>query len=473
MDRKEHWQQVFTTKGEQDVSWFEALPAMSLQMLESAGLGPETCVLDVGGGDSHLVDALASRGLDCLAVLDVSGAALHRAQERLGALAGAFTWIESDVTGAWSVKPMDIWHDRAVFHFLTTDEERTRYRAHLLDTVKPGGAVIIATFALDGPERCSGLPVARYSADSLAAELGGEFTLIEARRHEHRTPWGAIQPFVYARFRREPVVAPILSGKDASAPAVFAPLTVLREAKRQRQLPALHVPPVCLLDPDGDIVRWLKRTGIGTLSDTWACYHSELYEFDLAGARVGVVGCAVGAPYAVLVAEQLFASGCEVLFSITSAGRIGTRATPPYFVLVSQALRDEGTSYHYLPVARFVGAAPELLASARSALSAAGVDVAEGASWTTDAPFRETDRAIADAAAQGVLAVEMECAGLYAFARARERPVLCFAHVTNTMGQSELEFEKGHEDGVHASLRLLEPLIRARIGRRHDRPGVG
>jgi hypothetical protein len=203
MDRKQHWQQVFSTKGERDVSWFEALPATSLQMMEAAGLGPETCVLDVGGGDSRLVDALASRGLDCLAVLDVSGAALHRAQERLGNLAGAFTWIESDVTDAWSLKPMDIWHDRAVFHFLTTAGERARYRAHLLQTVKPGGAVIIATFALDGPDRCSGLPVSRYSAETMAAELGHEFALIEAVRHEHLTPWGATQPFVYARFRRE------------------------------------------------------------------------------------------------------------------------------------------------------------------------------------------------------------------------------------------------------------------------------
>jgi len=202
MDRKAHWQRVFTTKREQDVSWFEALPAASLQMMESAGLGPGTCVLDVGGGDSRLVDELASRGLDCLAVLDVSRAALHRAQERLGSLAGAFTWIETDVTADWSLKPMDIWHDRAVFHFLTTADERATYRTHLLQTVKPGGAVIIATFAPDGPERCSGLPVARYSADTLAKELGVDFTLIEAMRHEHRTPWGATQPFVYARFRR-------------------------------------------------------------------------------------------------------------------------------------------------------------------------------------------------------------------------------------------------------------------------------
>jgi uridine phosphorylase len=465
MTHKDHWEQVFTSKGEQDVSWFEALPVMSLQMMEAAGLGPDTCVLDVGGGDSRLVDVLASRGLDCLAVLDVSGTALHRAQERLGELAGAFTWIESDVTASWSLKPMDIWHDRAVFHFLTTAEERARYRTHVLQTVKPGGAVIIATFAPDGPERCSGLPVARYSSDMLAAELGSDFHLVEAMRHEHQTPWGAIQPFVYARFERERGSPPLLSAKDVTAPAVFEPLTVLREAKRQRQLPGLRVPAVCVLDPDGDIVRWLRKTGAGTLSDTWACYHSEMYEFELAGTQVGVVGCAVGAPYAVLVAEQMFASGCEVLFCITSAGQIGQRAAPPYFVLVTQALRDEGTSYHYVPASRFADADQALLTSARAALVSAGVDIIEGASWTTDAPFRETAAAIANADALGVLAVEMECAGLYAFATATHRPVLCFAHVTNTMGRSEKEFEKGEDDGVRASLGLLEPLVRDEVGR--------
>ena len=119
MQRKEHWERVYTTKGEQDVSWFEALPTISIQMLEAAGLTRETCVLDVGGGDSRLVDHLAARGMDCLAVLDVSGAALRRAQSRLGDAAAVPVWIESDVTGDWSLKPMDIWHDRAVFHFLT------------------------------------------------------------------------------------------------------------------------------------------------------------------------------------------------------------------------------------------------------------------------------------------------------------------------------------------------------------------
>ncbi|CAG0968961.1 Purine nucleoside phosphorylase DeoD-type [Myxococcaceae bacterium] len=254
--------------------------------------------------------------------------------------------------------------------------------------------------------------------------------------------------------------APILSCKDPSAPSVFSPLTVLSEAKRQKGLAALRVPRVCVLDPDGDIVRSLLRTGRGRRSETWACYHSELYEVDLEGVRVGVVGCAVGAPYAVLVAEQMFSCGCELLVSITSSGQISRAAEPPYFVLVTRALRDEGTSYHYLAPARYAEASAETLGAARAALREGGIEVLEGASWTTDAPFRETARAVALAEREGILAVEMESAALYAFAAAREKPVVCFAHVTNTMGQSEREFEKGHDDGVAASLRLVAALVR-------------
>jgi SAM-dependent methyltransferase len=204
MDSREHWNAIYTSKREQEVSWFEALPAVSLRMIEDAGLTAETCVIDVGGGDSRLVDQLVAKGLHCLAVLDVSGAALTRAQERLGAVASALTWIESDVANGWTLKPMDIWHDRAVFHFLTATEDRRRYRAHLRQTLKPGGSVIVATFALDGPPTCSGLPIERYSPESLAAELGEEFRLVDAVRCAHRTPWGSAQSFQYSRFTRIP-----------------------------------------------------------------------------------------------------------------------------------------------------------------------------------------------------------------------------------------------------------------------------
>ena len=202
MTRQDHWNAIYPTRNETDLSWFEAVPAVSLELLEAAGLTADTCVVDVGGGESRLVDALLARGLDCLAVLDVSGEALAHAKTRVGARAQAVTWIEADVTGPWSLKPMDIWHDRAVFHFLVEAEDRARYVAHLRDTLKPDGSAIIATFALDGPATCSGLPVVRYSAQTLAAELGGDFQLAETRARQHVTPWGGTQAFQYSRFRR-------------------------------------------------------------------------------------------------------------------------------------------------------------------------------------------------------------------------------------------------------------------------------
>jgi hypothetical protein len=202
MDRKQHWNHVFQTKTEREVSWFESLPETSLHLLEAAGLNVDTCVLDVGGGDSHLVDHLAARGMNCLAVLDVSGSALARARSRLGARAAIPTWLEADVAGEWTLKPMDIWHDRAVFHFLTSPDDRKRYRLHLLQTLKQGGSAIVATFSLDGPDHCSGLPVQRYSPETLSAELGPELAMVETLPHIHTTPWGISQSFVYCRFRR-------------------------------------------------------------------------------------------------------------------------------------------------------------------------------------------------------------------------------------------------------------------------------
>ena len=202
MDTKQHWEHIYRTKAEGDVSWFEALPAASLRMIEAAGIYPDTCVIDVGGGDSHLVDTLAARGLDCLAVLDVSGAALQRARTRLGDVAERLIWIEANVASEWSLKPMDIWHDRAVFHFLTGVDDRARYCDHLRQILKVGGNVIIATFALDGPESCSGLPVMRYSPETLSEELGDGFRLVGAEAYEHHTPWGSTQSFQYSRLVR-------------------------------------------------------------------------------------------------------------------------------------------------------------------------------------------------------------------------------------------------------------------------------
>lgn len=202
MDRTKHWESIYRTRGERDVSWFEEVPTVSLQLIEAAGLSPGTCVIDIGGGESRLVDELLARGLHCLAVLDVSHEALVHTRARLGEAAQTVRWIEADVTGAWSLEPMDIWHDRAVFHFLVDPADRRRYVARLRETVKPRGSAIIATFAPDGPERCSGLPVVRYSPATLADELGDGFRLIESRLHQHPTPGGPIQSFQYSRFQR-------------------------------------------------------------------------------------------------------------------------------------------------------------------------------------------------------------------------------------------------------------------------------
>jgi len=180
----------------------------------------------------------------------------------------------------------------------------------------------------------------------------------------------------------------------------------------------------------------------------------------LAGRGVGIVGCAVGAPFAVLVAEELFACGCELLISVTSAGQIVSAGPPPYFVIIDRALRDEGTSYHYAAPDVFAEANPGLIDAAKWALHEAGVSAHVGPSWTTDAPFRETAEAIAAARAKGILAVEMEAAALYTFARERGRRVLCLAHVTNTMGLSGQDFEKGEAQGADEALRVLEALAR-------------
>jgi uridine phosphorylase len=248
---------------------------------------------------------------------------------------------------------------------------------------------------------------------------------------------------------------PILADKDYKAHSVFEPANLLREARRQKKLPQEDVPEICVLDPDGDIVRALRRAGKAEASRSWACYHTELFEFEHEGTRFGIIGCAVGAAFAVLIAEELFESGCRFLVSVTSAGQITPLGAPPYFVVIDRALRDEGTSYHYLPPSDFAEAEPGLVDAVMAVLREAGLPVYRGATWTTDAPFRETEAAIAANRARNILAVEMEAAALYAFARARGRPVLCLAHVTNQMAVSSGDFEKGEEDGVAASLSVI------------------
>jgi uridine phosphorylase len=263
----------------------------------------------------------------------------------------------------------------------------------------------------------------------------------------------------------------ILEKKDTSAPSVFQPAALLREARRQKGLAAVDVPRACILDPDGDIVRRLVQTNRATPFEHWACYHTTLYTFTLGTETVGIIGCAVGAPFAVLVAEELFASGCRFLVSLTSAGQIAPAIdarsasgeplfqAPPYFVIIERALRDEGTSHHYAPPAEYSEADAALVSAAARALDGVDARIVVGASWTTDAPFRETAEAIAAARQKGALAVEMESAALYAFARASGNSVLCLAHVTNTMAQAGDDFEKGEADGTVTALRVLEAIV--------------
>jgi uridine phosphorylase len=237
--------------------------------------------------------------------------------------------------------------------------------------------------------------------------------------------------------------APILARKHHDKPSVFTPEGLLREARRQKGLPAAAAPQVGFLDPDGDIVRRLVSDGAARRDPDWACYHTDLYRCAREGIELGLIGCAVGASYAVLLAEQLFASGCQLLISMTSAGRLAALRPPPYFVLIDRALRDEGTSYHYLPPSEFSAAEGDLVALMQGAFAAVGQPVERGATWTTDAPFRETEAAVEAMRSRGLMAVEMEAAALYAFASARREPVLCFAHVTNQMAQVHGDFEKG------------------------------
>ncbi|MGH6631426.1 MAG: nucleoside phosphorylase, partial [Burkholderiales bacterium] len=204
--------------------------------------------------------------------------------------------------------------------------------------------------------------------------------------------------------------APILAGKHYAASSVFTPEGLLREARRQKSLLTATVPPVCVLDPDGDIVRRLVADGTARRDTAWACYRTELYRSPQDDVELGFIGCAVGAPFAVLVAEQLFAPGCRFLISMTSAGQVAALRPTPYFLLIDRALRDEGTSYHYVPPPDFSMAPSDLVSLMAGASDTLGLPAERGATWTTDAPFRETAKAVEAMRSRGLLAVEMEAA---------------------------------------------------------------
>jgi uridine phosphorylase len=256
-------------------------------------------------------------------------------------------------------------------------------------------------------------------------------------------------------------LTPILADKHYDAASAFTPENLLREARRQKGISAAKAPAICVLDPDGDLVRQLEGAGRTRLDRGWPCYHTDLHRVREGDLEFGIVGRAVGASFAVLIAEQPFASGCELLISMTSAGQLAPLRPPPYFILIDKALRDEGTSYHYLPATEFSHASERLLNALSGAFAHLSVPVERGATWTTDAPFRETAETIGAMKGRNLLAVEMEAAALYAFATARKKPVICFAHVTNQMARIEGDFEKGEADGTVDALAVIRAAAEA------------
>ena len=203
MDHKQHWEQIYSTKPSDAVSWFQDHADQSLRLIHNTRLGRNAAIIDVGAGASTLVDDLLAEGYTDLTVLDLSPAALMVAKQRLAKHAECVRWAEGDVTRAeFPVHRFDIWHDRAVFHFLTKPADRQAYVEQVIRSVRPGGHVIVATFAGDGPEKCSGLPVVRYQPESLHAEFGDAFLLVGHEKEAHHTPSGAVQQFVYCYCRK-------------------------------------------------------------------------------------------------------------------------------------------------------------------------------------------------------------------------------------------------------------------------------
>ena len=197
-----HWEKIHRSKAVDAVSWFQPTPEPSLTLIGLAGGTKETGIIDIGAGASHLVDALLDHGYGDVTVLDISQTALDQHRSRLGAKATRVDWIRADVTNWQPARVYDIWHDRATFHFITDPADQAAYAAVLNTALKPGGSAIIGTFAPDGPETCSGLPIVRHDADSIGKVLGADFELVDTRRHEHRTPWGSVQHFQFSTFRK-------------------------------------------------------------------------------------------------------------------------------------------------------------------------------------------------------------------------------------------------------------------------------
>lgn len=245
------------------------------------------------------------------------------------------------------------------------------------------------------------------------------------------------------------------------AESAFTAEGLVTAVRETRGLPAVSVPPVCVLDFDGDLTDWLVRERRVEAFEPWACFHTAMYVLEAGGVRCGVIARTIGGPYSVLVAEQLQVSGASVILGLTSAGRISSALPLPSYVIPTCAVRDEGTSFHYLPPADRVDAPTALSGLLAEEVASLGLPVAQGCVWTTDAPYRETKHELERHAAEGVLAVEMQAASLFAFGRARNANIGVVAHVTNAVDHAEEQFDKGtDEDGFM----LLRAMLRA--GRR-------
>jgi purine-nucleoside phosphorylase len=251
----------------------------------------------------------------------------------------------------------------------------------------------------------------------------------------------------------------IFDNKYYNEPSVFLPENLLREARRQKNKKECDVPLICLLDPDGDLAEYLIKHNLATKNNCWACYHSQLYSFELEAKKIGIIPCIVGSSYAVLVAEQLFVSGCRSLISVTSAGIIKQPDNSKRFALIINTIRDEGTSYHYLPPDKPSALSKEMLQKLNPLLQQKNCPFFKANSWTTDAPYRETQTAINEMKKQNIVCVEMEAAALYALSAVKKYNIICFAHLTNSMAQTEGDFEKGEEFGSIDTLELLRVMF--------------
>jgi uridine phosphorylase len=249
-----------------------------------------------------------------------------------------------------------------------------------------------------------------------------------------------------------------LLGHPLEESAAFTPEALLEAVRVARSLPRDPVPPVCILEFDGDLTDWLISTGAAKPWKSWACFHTTMHALEVEGMPCGIVPRTIGGPYAVLIAEQLKACGAQVVLGLTSAGRVAPSVPVPSLVVATAAIRDEGTSYHYLSASRPAVAHAALADSLLRGLRSLGVPALSGAVWTTDAPYRETRQQLAEYGQQGVLAVEMQAASLFAFGIASSIPVGTVAHVTNAVDHDETPFEKGSHD---FGRQLLEAMCRA------------